>query len=303
MRRWFEVTLILTVISSGIPRVGMAQEEQAPARSGDLQLITAAIESHGKAFNDRDADTLASHWAPEGVYINRTTGDEVTGRANMIEAFNSLFAEETTRTLNLASDSIEFISPSVALERGTATITHADDFVAVTNYKVIFVKQSGNWLIDRVTEDDVPVPPASNCEHLQGLEWMIGTWVDASHGLSITTECQWTANQNYISRKYTVSHDDEVESSGLQVIGWDAKNERIRSWLFDSNGGFISGTWSHSDDQWVVQSIATLQDGATGSFTSVFRPLEDDRFAWRKINRVLDGELLPNVDEVIVTRQ
>jgi hypothetical protein len=49
--------------------------------------------------------------------------------------------------------------------------------------------------------------------------------------------------------------------------------------------------------------VATLADGGSGSFASVFRPLEDGRYAWQKINRVVDGQLLPNVDEVIIKRQ
>jgi uncharacterized protein (TIGR02246 family) len=303
MRRLFKVTMILAVFGSCMLQSGFAQEEKADPRSEDLQSIAAAVASYGAAFNERDAETLASHWAPEGVYINRTTGDKVTGRANMVEAFKSLFAGEGAPTLELVSESIEFISPNVALERGAATITNTDETVSLTRYKVIFVQQGGKWLIDRVTEDEIQVAPASNYEHLQGLEWIIGSWVDASDGVSITTECSWTKNQNFISRKYVVSQEGDVESTGLQIIGWDPKNERIRSWLFDSNGGFISGTWEQSGERWIVQSVATLPDGASGSFTSIFRPLEDDSFGWHKINRVLDGELLPNVDEVIVTRQ
>ena len=65
----------------------------------------------------------------------------------------------------------------------------------------------------------------------------------------------------------------------------------------------INGTWTKRDDRWVVQSVATLADGSTGSFTSVFRPLDDGNFTWQKLNRVLDGKLLPNIDEIVVQRK
>ena len=116
-------------------------------------------------------------------------------------------------------------------------------------------------------------------------------------------ECKWTTNQNYLSRTYSVSSEEGVTSSGLQIIGWDPKNEQIRSWLFDSNGGFVSGEWSKRDDGWAVQSVVTLPDGASGSFTSLFRPTEDGDYRRQKLNRVLDGQLLPNLDEVIVRRK
>ena len=127
--------------------------------------------------------------------------------------------------------------------------------------------------------------------------------MDAGEEVTIEMECDWTTNQNFISRKYTVSTEDGIDSTGLQIIGWDAKEKQIRSWLFDSNGGVITGTWTNRDDRWIVQSVATLPDGASGSFTSVFRPTEDGNYSWQKINRVLDGKLLPNVPEVIVQRR
>ena len=135
------------------------------------------------------------------------------------------------------------------------------------------------------------------------MEWLVGEWVDAGEGFTIDVTCKWTENQNYLSRTYTVSSEDGAASSGLQIIGWDAKQKLIRSWLFDSDGGFIKGTWAKRDDRWVVQAVATLPDGGSGSFTSIFRPTEDGSYTWEKINRVLDGQLLPNVDEIVVRRK
>jgi uncharacterized protein (TIGR02246 family) len=264
--------------------------------------IEAAVQSYASAFNARDAKTLSNHWATEGVYTNRSTGEQVVGRDAIAKQFEAMLAGKNVPKLNLASNSIEFVSPNVALERGVATITEADESVSTTNYKAVIIKQDGKWLLDRVTEENNTVQ-ASNYEHLKELEWIIGTWVDESDGLSIRYECDWTTHNNYISRKYTVSREGDVVSSGLQVIGWDAKNKNIRSWLFDSDGGFVSGTWSGNDGRWVVQSVATLQNGDSGSFTSIFRPLEDGTYTWRKVNRSRNGRILANVKGAIVRRE
>ena len=164
------------------------------------------------------------------------------------------------------------------------------------------MKRGGKWLIDRVTEDEIITRP-SHYQQLQGLEWLVGEWVDAGEGFTIDMNCKWTENQNYISRTYTVSSEDRAQSSGLQIIGWDPKQKLIRSWLFDSNGGVINGVWTRRDDRWIVQSVATLADGETGSFTSIFQPSEDGNYTWQKTNRVLGGKLLPNIDEVVVQRK
>ena len=237
-----------------------------------------------------------------GVYISRTSGEAIVGHEGLNEEFTQVFAGEHVPTLAVTTESIEFISPNVALERGSATVTYTDQDITQTDYRVVYVKRNGSWLIDRVTEDEIVVP-ASNYEQLKDLEWMIGQWIDAGEGITIEMACDWTANQNFISRKYSVSTEQGIESSGLQIIGWDAKQKQIRSWLFDSDGGVITGTWTKGDDRWVVQSVVSLTDGTSGSFTSIFKPSEDGNYTWQKINRVLDGRLLPNIGEVIVQRK
>lgn len=306
--------LILLLIIPG-PHA-LAQEETAKAETAtpataaeedgalvkEYEKIESAIQAYVSAFNDKDGKKLASLWSPGGVYVSRSTGERIEGRDEMAKEFSAILAADDAPKLAVATESISFISPSVALERGTAVITRGEA-TEETAYNAVYVKQDDAWLLDRVTEDEVMPPPASNYEKLRDLEWLVGEWIDGDQDVVIEMNCKWTANQNYLSRTYSVTTNGEVDSSGLQIIGWDAKNNQIRSWLFDSNGGFVSGEWSKRDDGWSVQSIVTLPDGASGSFTSIFRPTDDGNYRWQKLNRVLDGQLLPNLDEVIVRRK
>ncbi len=284
-----------------------AQESGPESDSGLTDAaaeVETAIQSYVTAFNNRDAARLAAHWAAEGVYTSRTTGEKVVGREAMTAEFTTMFAGDAVPNLAVTTESIEFVSPNVALERGVATVTHSEDDVVETSYSVVYVKQDGQWLIDRVTEDEIAFE-YSNRDKLEPLAWMIGEWVDEIEGSAVEFSCQWTRNQNFISLKFEVLSADGVDSSGLQVIGWDPVNNQIRSWLFDSDGSFVAGIWNHQaeDNKWVVQSTATLADGAQGSYTSIYRPLEDGNVGWQKLNRVLDGELLPSIDEVIIRRK
>ncbi len=147
--------------------------------------------------------------------------------------------------------------------------------------------------------------PNTHYEHLQALEPLIGEWSHEGEGFSVEIACQWTKNQNYISRTYKIRdrEQDQVESSGLQIIGWDPAAKQIRSWLFDSDGGFVQGTWNERDGEWVVSCVATLADGERGSYTTILRPLDDGNLSWKKINQVVDRELLPNFDEIIFVRE
>ncbi len=298
-RHVFSFVLAITV--SAIPAIAQdTDKKEAP--QDERAAIEQRAQSYAAAYNAKDLKGLLAHWSPEGVYIDRASGESIAGREALEKTFQAELESAKESRMEIAVEAIEFVSPSVALEQGTATITTADSEPLLIRYSAVQVKRDGQWLIDRISEREVVVPP-SHYEKLKPLEWMIGQWVDAGEGFTIDITCQWTTNQNFISRRYTVSNEDDVEMSGLQIIGWDAKKKEIRSWLFDSDGGMVKGTWRSRDGDWVVQAVATLADGATGSFTSIFRPTDDGNYTWRKINRVLDGRLLPNIDEVLVLRK
>jgi hypothetical protein len=132
---------------------------------------------------------------------------------------------------------------------------------------------------------------------------MVGSWIDDSHGTLIETDCEWTKNQNFLTRSFTWKSGDEVRMSGMQIIGWDPANKRIRSWVFDSDGGFSEGKWTRKGDRWLIQQVGTLQDGGQSTATNILTYLDDDNFSWQSIDRTVDGEVLPNVPEVVVTRK
>lgn len=291
----YRVFLVILVVFCSVTRVS-AQTESAES-SADQQAIKESVKGYLAAHAARDVKKLIGYWSPEGVYINRSTGEQVSGHEALEAAFKANF-EENPAKLGLATTSIEFISPNVALERGVATVTSESETVE-SDYTVVYVKRGGKWLVDRVTEEDI-VRPTSHYEQLKPLAWLVGDWVDDAGDVRLEFSCNWTRNNNFLSRTYKAINDQGTQSSGLQIIGWDAAAKQIRSWLFDSDGGFVLGSWKQRGDKWMVTSVATLAGGERGSFTSVFEPLDDGTFLWQKVNRVLDGELLPNVNETIV---
>ena len=300
MRTLFQGLVVALVLwPASLSAVG---QESSTSEQEDTKKIRAAVASYVEAFNSKDVERLVALWSDNGVYINRTSGEAIVGREAIKEEFGSMLKNADSPKLAVETESIEFISPNVALERGQAKVTFAQKEAVETNYRTVYVKHDNAWLIDRVSEDDTP-KPNQRFERLRQLEWLIGDWYDESEEFTVEISCNWTKNQNFISRTYVVSVDGEVESSGLQIIGWDARKEQIQSWLFDSEGGVVTGKWSQGDDRWIVQSVASLPDGGSGSFTSVYRPLSDETYSWQKINRVVDGQLLPNIDETVIKRR
>jgi hypothetical protein len=165
------------------------------------------------------------------------------------------------------------------------------------------MKLGEQWLLDRVTEEETPVPPPSNYEHLKELDWMVGSWVDQDNNATVQTDCEWTKNKNFMTRSFAAVVGDSVNMAGMQIIGWDPIAKRIRSWVFDSDGGYSEGKWTHKDNRWVIQQSGVLADGRKTSAVNIIKRIDDDSFTWQTEQRQVGGDMLPDVDEVLIVRK
>ena len=171
MKYGFCIVVVCVIATCGVPKLLAADQ------AADKVAIKKTIESYTTAFNARDAKALAEHWGPEAVYVNPLTGVQVEGRDAIIKEFESIFTDLKNTKLAVDVESIRFVSPSVAVENGVAKLLSADGQPEESSYTAIHVKRDGKWLLDRVTEEDVPVV-LSHYEQLKELEWMIGSWIE-----------------------------------------------------------------------------------------------------------------------------
>jgi uncharacterized protein (TIGR02246 family) len=270
--------------------------------AADEAAIRKADEAYVIAFNKHDAKTLADAWSPEAVYLNRVSGDEVVGRAAIAEEFAAVFKDQPEIKLDLNVQAIQFVSPNVAVEQGIAKTLTPKGEPEEEEYSAVYVRREGQWLLDRVTEKAKEATP-SRYEQLKPLEWMIGHWVDKDDKVDIETECQWTKNRSFITRSFTIAAEGKINMSGMQIIGWDPVAKAIRSWTFDSDGGYAEATWTFKNDHWFIQNKGVLADGRKASMTNVVKQVDQNSFTWQTIERTAGGELLPNIDEVLIVRQ
>jgi hypothetical protein len=163
------------------------------------------------------------------------------------------------------------------------------------------VKRGGQWLIAHLTESESQAAP-SPYSHLQELEWMIGTWKDNTSEAEVRTTCEWATNKTFLTRAFSAKSKDRGELEGTEVIGWDPIKGHIRAWIFDSEGGFGEAIWTREGERWLVQSVTTLPDGRKASAHSTITRVSDDQYAWESTNRILDGEVRPNIDKIQIDR-
>lgn len=277
-------------------------DEPAKQSSPDEAAVRAASAAYLEAFNKHDAKALADLWSPDAVYLNRLTGEEVVGREEIAKQFVQMFKDEADVKMTAETDSVVFVSPNVAEEHGTSTITAPKKEPEEAPYSAVYVRRDGKWLLDRVT-DEVKEAKDSHYEQLKALEWMIGHWIDKDKDVDIETDCKWTKNRTFITRSFTVSVDDAEDLSGMQIIGWDSAAKAIRSWTFDSDGGYAEATWTFKKDRWYIANKGVLADGRKASMTNVIKQVDANSFTWQTIERTAGGELLPNVPQVLIVRE
>lgn len=293
-------------IAAGLLIVALASPSSisfADDAEGITDAIRPRVEAYVAAYNQHDAQALADLWADNAVYLNRDTGEPIEGRDAIREMFAGMFDSGEASQLSVTIQSVRSITDDVAIEDGTATLTSADGEATSSTYTAIHVKKDGEWYLNSVRETDVPTPPAKEHGALDDLAWLIGDWVDDSADATVRTTWTWAKNEHFITGPFTVSVGDDVELEGTQVIGWDAADGHFRSWVFDTEGGFSEGVWQRVGNEWIVQSISTLADGSRGSATNIYKLVDENTFTFGSVDRELDGESQPDVDEVPVRRQ
>lgn len=282
--------------------VGHCQEDPVPPPDAGLQqAITAASQEYLDAFNRHDAAAVASLWTVTAEYRNPITEVTVVGRKAMEQQLQELFAEQPEIRLEMEANPVQSISPHVAIETGTAVVLTPNASPDVTQFTTVFVFSNGDWLIDRMTETPFN-PPPSQYEHLKVLEWMVGEWVDEEGGTVLTTRCWWAKNQNFLVRSFKLEVAGQIDMSGMQMIGWDPAQQKIRSWVFDSDGGFGSGTWTPQDGRWVVSTTGTLPDGRRATAVNIIAQIDENTMTWESTGRELDGEILPNIEKITIQK-
>jgi hypothetical protein len=131
---------------------------------------------------------------------------------------------------------------------------------------------------------------------------MIGNWVDQAPESEVRVQCRWSEDGNFLIRSFTVKQRGKPVMSVTQRIGWDPLARRIRSWEFDSEGGFGEGTWSRDGERWVVKHSGVRAEGVAASSTNVMVRERTDLVRWSSTDRVLGDELIPGSNSYVLVR-
>lgn len=268
--------------------------------SPDEQAIRESGAAFEKAYNAADAKAIAAEFMEEGEFIDED-GVIFKGRDAIEKEFAAFFEQSPGVQATLEVLNVRFIGDSMAIEEGTTTIVPTDDRPATDGrYIAVHIKRDNKWELAVVR--DLEAKAVSPHENLLPLAWLIGDWVDESPESIVITSFKWSEDGNFLLSDFELQIEGRPALKGTQRIGWDPTSKQVRSWLFDTEGGFGEGTWTNVDGDWIVRVNAVRPDGSTAAATNIYQSAGPDAYVWSSRDRVVDGELQPDVSVSVVRK-
>ncbi len=296
------ISAALLLAAGCSPMPSSADEPPSTVKSPEVvKAVNAANAATITAFNKADAAGVAAQFAASGELVDENGGVH-SGRQSIREAFAKFFERFPKAQLSMEAESVRAIDDDLAIEEGVRLVTADEGATAArVRYTVVREKDGGDWLIASYREfaDD---PPPSAQEMLAQLGWLVGEWVDESPEGRTTISYRWSDDGSYLLGDYNLSVGGQPTSTSQQRIGWDPVELTLRSWTFDSDGGFSEGEWTPDDAGWVVKSVATLPDGTTGSATLTLSPTDADHVTILGTDRVVAGAVEPDFKLMIARK-
>lgn len=283
--------------------VSASSEVSAQTNTASDAAIKERLAGFLKAYNDHNSDAISGFFTDDATLID-VDGVVIRGKSAIAAQFAEGFAQSSNYKLDSQIESVRYITTEVAQIEGTSSLTAPNEAPIITRFVSLVAKKDNVWKLAEIR--DLPSSPddITPADRLAELEWMIGDWVDQKGDLKIHSVVKWGENKAYLTRKTTIAEGEEGSHSSLMVLAYDPQAGQIRSWLFDSAGGRGEATWIRvAEDQWVLRAAGNLANGLPNSATQVVTIVGKDALKTSSFDRIIGGEIAPDIDEIMMVRK
>jgi uncharacterized protein (TIGR02246 family) len=244
-----------------------------------------------------------AHLAPDADFIDEA-GKTTRGHDALRARFKTMLPDLKGSKIGGKIYSVKFLRPEVAMVDGSLEITSADGTRDSNRYAIVWVKSGDRWLINSARDlpAEVEEGPSLAYPQLKSFEWLIGDWVDEAGKGAVQIKCKWAPNKSFLLMDYEVKGEGAEPMLVTQRIGWDPVNNKVRSWVFDSTGGFGEGNWQRDGNKWVVGASGILADGGIGGATNIYQFKDENTFLYRSVDREVDGQPVADVEVKFVRK-
>jgi uncharacterized protein (TIGR02246 family) len=300
MKGDFTMRRIILTATLGLAGLALALG-QAPTVEED-KAFRAAVDSYTAAINKGDLDGLLAHIADDADFIN-DAGKQYKGKASLAELFKQSLADLKGHKLTTTITSLHFLRPDVVTVDGKADITAPDGTTDSGRFTAIWTKVGGKWLLSSVRDlPDPPAAPDTAPAQLKQLEWLVGDWVHEDPTFVVQVGGRWALNKSFLLLEYTVKGKGGDDLTVAQYFGWDPMDGVIRSWFFDSQGGYGGGDWERQGNTWTAPWSGVLSEGQTASSVNSITFIDDKSFLFRSVDREIDGLPMADVEVKFVRK-
>jgi uncharacterized protein (TIGR02246 family) len=293
-------TLLALVVLGGGFTTAEDKTAKDPKREPDRLAIDKLTKDMIQAFEKRDAAAMTALWTEGGEFI-RNDGEPIRGRAEIQKGYVEFFKTlKGKRKLEIQSDALRFPSADMAVTEATLRLKKDGVVVASSRQDTVFVREGGQWKVAIVREWDRDIGLDVS---LKELEWLIGTWQAVAKDREVTITYDWDENKAFIRGKFTVKEGATVIESGTEMIGKDNARGVIRSWVFQSDGGFGGGAWTREGKKWSVDVHGVRADGRELTGTIIYVQVDPNTVTWQAVNQALYGAPVADTPPIKVTKQ
>jgi uncharacterized protein (TIGR02246 family) len=285
----------LVVLRPGTPPAQAAGQpaESNNNRAADEAAIRAQDKAYVAALTSGDLDAVMAFWAPDGDYVDEA-GKVTSGKDNIAALFKKALPEMKGGKITSKIHKLKFLKPDIIFQDGTIEGTTPTGSKESARFAAVWTKTGDKWLLSSVRDlpSEVADLPSLAAAQLHDLEWLVGDWIDDEPKKDVTMTCKWDTSKAFLLMHYLVKRQGMEDLEVTVRVGWDGASGRIRSWTFDSQGGFSEGFWMRDGKRWLVGSSGVLPDGGVGGSTLIYEFKDPNSFVWRATEREVDGQPL-----------
>ncbi len=244
------------------------------------------------AYAKRDANAIGELFTEDAEFYDEF-GERTEGREAILAMFQDVFDTDAQAMIEeIVIERVKPISDNVVIESGEVVASDYDGGPVYRNSYVAIHKKGddGKWRIN--TLKDLPREEGSRQEQLAQLSWLVGEWVNEDRESVVHTDCDWSVDGNFLLRRFTVETYDGRTLDGVQRIGWDAKEKKLPSWTFDSEGGHLTGEWTRDGSRWLLINSGVNAEGKAVSGTAVYTVIDAEMVTWQLQNVVVGKEIM-----------
>jgi len=309
LRKYRARGVVFVVVAAAIG-IAAAVRPAAGQPGGDPKTRASAEAEVRKANSDYatalaagDLDGIMAFWSPDADYIDES-GKQTQGSDKIAALFRKSLPEMKGSKVSIRVQSLKFLRPEICLEDGTVDRTAPTGTKESNRFAIVWTRTGDKWLISSVR--DLPTEatdlPSVAAAQLNDLGWLVGEWADDSPKGEVNVKVTWATNKAFLLMDYAIKRPDADPLEVSVRVGWDARTGRIRSWVFDSTGGFAEAYWRKDGKRWIVATSGVLPDGGTGGATNVYEFVDENTFVWRSTERDVDGQPLPDAEVKFVRK-